>query len=208
MDSQYRFANINNEQLDLSNISTSVNASYMFSNCTYLESINFNNFDTTRTKDMSFMFSNCTSLKSIDLSNIDTSNVTNMNGMFLNCTSLENLDLTPLTTSNLETMDLMFQNCTSLDLIDLSDFDTTHINHMYSTFSNCRSLRHINFGNKFDFTEMHTDDFIFQNCVSIVSIRISPNNHKNANKIISLLPSQFIANLWTYDPKIGLIYTI
>ena len=47
---------------------------------------------------MSYMFYECTSLESLDLSNFDTSSVTNMAFMFYRCSSLKSLDLSKFAT--------------------------------------------------------------------------------------------------------------
>ena len=51
---------------------------------------------------MSFMFYNCSSLNSINLSSFNTSNVNNMSGMFSNCSSLNSINLSSFNTSNVK----------------------------------------------------------------------------------------------------------
>ena len=65
------------------------NTSFMFYNCSALESIDLSLFNTTNVKYMSDMFSGCSSLKSINLSLFNTTNVTNMSWMFYDCSSLK-----------------------------------------------------------------------------------------------------------------------
>ena len=65
----------------------------MFWDCSSLEEINFNNFDTSKVTDMSGMFELCSNLKSLDLSNFDTSSVQRIYHIFRGCTSLEYLDI-------------------------------------------------------------------------------------------------------------------
>ena len=61
----------------------------MFYSCSSLESIYFNNIDTSKIKSMSNMFYGCHSLTYIDLSAFNTSKVESMNSMFSGCSSLE-----------------------------------------------------------------------------------------------------------------------
>ena len=52
--------------------------SFMYSDCSSLQSINSSSFNTTNVEDMSEMFFLCSSLQSIDLSSFNTTNVKNM----------------------------------------------------------------------------------------------------------------------------------
>ena len=58
------------------------NCSKMFYNCSFIESIDLSNFNSSNVIEMIGMFYLCSSLKSLDLSNFDTSNVYDMTGMF------------------------------------------------------------------------------------------------------------------------------
>ena len=50
-------------------------------------------FDTSQVTDMTYMFFQCSSLESLDLSGFDTSQVTSMSWMFDYCPSLERVSL-------------------------------------------------------------------------------------------------------------------
>jgi len=63
--------------------------SWMFWDCSSLESIDLSSFDTSKVNDMSSMFNSCSSLESIDLSSFNTSNVNDMSCMFYDCFSLK-----------------------------------------------------------------------------------------------------------------------
>ena len=65
------------------------NTSFMFSDCSSLESIDLSSFNTTKVTNMSSMFSDCSSLESIDLSSFNAINVADMSWMFTNCSSLK-----------------------------------------------------------------------------------------------------------------------
>ena len=62
--------------------------SYMFHNCSSLNSINLYNFNANNVTNMSCMFHGCSSLTLINLSNFKTDNVTNMSSIFDGCSSM------------------------------------------------------------------------------------------------------------------------
>ncbi len=80
--------------LNLSNFNTLKvqRMDYMFEDCINLSSINLN-FETPALISASWLFSNCQRLVSVDLSKMDTSKVTDMTNMFCNCWSLKTLDI-------------------------------------------------------------------------------------------------------------------
>jgi len=94
---------------------------YLFYQCSLLEEVNFNNFNTSKVTSMFSLFSDCYKLKSLDLSNFDTSEVTNMGSMFYKCRSLKYLDMsnfnTPKITDNQYSN--AFDEVNSLEYINL-----------------------------------------------------------------------------------------
>ena len=74
-------------------INFSDDCSGMFYNKGKINSIQFDNIDTSNVEDMSIMFSSHEHLTSLDLSNFNTSNVTDMMGMFYFCSNLSSIDL-------------------------------------------------------------------------------------------------------------------
>ena len=73
-----------------------------------IETIKFENFNTSNVTDMTMMFGGCPNLKSLDLESFNTSNVTNMTSMFYGCSNLSSLDLSVFDTSKVTTMLEMF----------------------------------------------------------------------------------------------------
>ena len=59
--------------------------SFMFNECSSLEELNFNNFNTINVTFMMCMFYQCSSLKELNLNNFNTINVTFMDNMFYGC---------------------------------------------------------------------------------------------------------------------------
>ena len=88
--------------------------SYMFRNCSSLQSIDLSSFNTSNVEDMACMFDGCSFLKSIELYSFNTSKVKDIGGMFSNCSSLQSIDLSSFNTSNVKDMKCLFSNCSSL----------------------------------------------------------------------------------------------
>ena len=119
----------------------------MFYNKGKINSIQFDNIDTSNVEDMSIMFSSHKHLTSLDLSNFNTSNVTDMHGMFSSCSSLTSLDLSGFDTSNVTDMHSMFDRCEKLTSLDLSNFRTSNVTNMMGMFYFCSNLSSIDLHN-------------------------------------------------------------
>lgn len=77
--------------------------------------------------DMSYMFLECSNLEMVNLDSFDTAKVTNMRSMFADCSSLEALNLSSFDTSEATNMSEMFYKCSSLKTLDVSGFDTANV---------------------------------------------------------------------------------
>ena len=90
-------------------------------------STDFSHFDTSSVTDMSYMFYECSSLQTLNLSNFDTSSVTNMDSMFYECISLKYLITSNF---NFDQMKLnvqkIFYNLSSLEYIDIYNIKDTN----------------------------------------------------------------------------------
>ena len=100
--------------------------SYMFSNCSNLQTIPL--IDTSNATLMFDMFYLCKKLQTIPL--IDTSNVTNMLQMFYYCSNLQTIP--PIDTSNVENMSYMFYYCGNLRT--LPELDASKVTNISSYF--------------------------------------------------------------------------
>ena len=154
------------------------NMSYMFYNCSSLNSIDFSRFNTDKVTNMSWMLYNCSSLNSIDLSSFNTDNVINMNHMFYNCSSLKSIDLSSFYTDNVINMRYMFNNCSSLKSIDLCSFNTYNVTDMSGMFYNCSSLKSIGLSSFITY-KVTNMSYMFNNCSSLKSINLSSFNTNN-----------------------------
>ena len=131
-------------EIILIGINNIIDASYMFSGCKSLNSIdNISKWKTHNIINMSYIFSYCESLKSLqDISKWITNNVKNMSYMFWGCKSLNSLsDISEWNTDNLKDMSFMFEGCESLiSLPDISKLNTDKVTNMSCMFSRCKSL--------------------------------------------------------------------
>ena len=152
--------------------------SYMFRECSSLESIDLSSFYTNNVTNMRSMFNGCSSLKSIDLSSFNTNNVTNMDGMFMNCSSLKSIDLSSFYTNNVTCMSFMFNGCSSLKSIDLSSFNTNNVTDMGGMFYGCCYLKSIDLSSFYtnNVTNMRS---MFCRCCYLESIDLSSFNTNN-----------------------------
>ena len=111
-----------------------VDSQKMFEN-TSLESISFNNIDTSRVTNMEGMFRDCTSLVSlVNISKFDTRNVTDIGGMFQKCGLLTELDVSNFNTGNVKSMWGTFNGTKSLTSLNLSGWDTGKVTNMRYMF--------------------------------------------------------------------------
>ena len=155
------------------------NMSWMFSQCSSLNSIDLSSFNTSNVTKMIRIFEKCSSLNSINLSSFNTSNVTNMGGMFSDCSSLDSINLSYFNTSNVIDMSVMFHNCSSLKSINLSSFNTSKVTNMSAMFHNCSSSKSIDLSS-FNTSNVKYMGYMFDNCSSLKSIDLSSFNTSNA----------------------------
>ena len=171
------------------NVEDMRDASFMFSGCTNLTSIDLSNFDTSRISNMYGMFYNCKKLKNLDLSRFNTRSVRYMSSMFWGCGSLESLDLKSFDTSNVTKMDAMFGCCMSLTSLDVSSFDTRNVSDMSSMFCWCGSLAELDLsGFETDFGVLKSIWWMFEQCSSLVSVDLSGFEGAGLNDLDPLQP--------------------
>ena len=181
----YMFYNCSSlNSLDLSNFNTNnvTKMSYMFYNCSSLTFLNLSNFNTNNVTNMSGMFSDCSSITSLNLSNFNTNNVTNMSNFFAFCTSLTSLDLSNFNTNNVTNMSHMFYKCSFLTSLDLSNFITTNVKDMSYMFSDCSFLSILNISN-FNIEKVNDMRYMFANCLSLSNLNLYNFKHNDISKL-------------------------
>lgn len=142
---------------------------YLFQDCSSLQVIDTEVFDTAAVTDMGSMFDGCENLTTLNLSGFDTAAVTDMKFMFSGCKKLETIVFSnKFLTSNVETMAMMFSNCESLTSLDLSSFDTSNVTDMMLMFAFDYSLTTIFVGDDFDTSNVTNSDNMFGPYQSLV----------------------------------------
>ena len=148
----------------------------MFRNCAKLQSLDLSNFDTTQVETMSLMFFGCYTLNRINLSSFNTAQVNSMSSMFSSCHALSSLDLLKFNTSKVTDMSSMFSDCDSLTNLDLSSFNTSLVTTMNNMFEDCSALRTLKIDN-FDTSKVEYTEYMFYGCQKLsASLKImNPN---------------------------------
>ena len=174
------FGNCNmlNEIILPKNTENVIDMSFLFLNCSCLETIDFSNFSTNNVKNMKGMFAKCSKIKKLDLSFFSTEKVQNMSQMFYKCVSLSEINLTSFKTNNVTEMSGMFSNCTSLENLNLTTFNTNNVTDMSEMFSECFLLKEINLY-KLKNPKIKKMNLMFKNCSFLNQIDIS--NFKSYN---------------------------
>ena len=145
-----------------------INMYSLFTDCIYLISVDFSEFNAINVKDMSLMFSNCYNLTFIS-QKFNTRKVESMYSIFLNCYSLTSLNIGNFAIKNVQNFDNMFYNCISLTFLILpysvngGDIKLKYTNYM---FYKCEKLTSINLNNlDLSFVEEMTS--MFSGCSSL-----------------------------------------
>ncbi len=185
-DASYMFSGCENlVSLDLSHFNTLnvTNMKGMFGGCENLVSLDLSHFDTSNVINMENMFINC-GVQHLNLCNFDTSNVMNMNGMFCGCDS-SSINLSSFNTNNVTDMSKMFSWCDSLLNLDLSSFNTENVTDMSEMFDGCEVLRNLNLSsfNTKDVTNMSS---MFNVCLSLTSLDLKGFNTENVTDMSSM----------------------
>ena len=158
------------EVLNANNIE---NMSWMFADCSSLESLDLSNWDVSNATNMNGMFYGCYSLTSLNLSNWVVGNATDMFGMFGNCESLTSLDLSKWSVGNVTNIAWMFSDCYSLTSLDLSNWVVSNVTDMNGMFCNCYSLTTIRGLSKWDVGNVTDMSWMFENCESLVELDLT-----------------------------------
>ena len=122
-----------------------INSSGTFEYCSSLVNINLSFIgDASETTSVSYLFYECTALQSIDWGNLKFSSCTDMNRAFYNCVVLGDLSLAPFAGAPISSLEETFWLCRALVSIDLTPFtNNTTIKSLKSTFYYCTALKEI-----------------------------------------------------------------
>ena len=179
------FANTEATSIDMSGGFASAVASFMFSNCTELVSVNATNFDLSSANNTTRMFSDCSNLTTITgHEDWVISSSTNANYMFTECTSLTTLNSAGWTFGSLVSAYAMFYNATSVANIDVSAWDMstcTSVGFMFGgnrnmSFTNLDlsnwSLAPVSFGAD----TLNAMSWMFSYCINLTAIDLTGFN--------------------------------
>ena len=145
----------------------------MFNNCTYLTSVRFINFDTSKVITMFNLFAGCNNLTEIfGIDKFDTSMVKDIKKLFSGCTSLINLPKALIwNTKKVDKMDELFSGCESLtEIPDISKWNTINVISMKGLFKNCKSLRTIPDIHYWDTGNVKNMSHMFFNCEKLETL--------------------------------------
>ncbi len=166
------FSELETINFDNFDTSKSITMGWMFNGCTSLKEINLDNFNTTNVNNMQRMFAFCNNLETLDLSSFNTNKVSIMYGMFWGCSSLYNLNINNFDTSNVISMGNMLNGCVSLTSLNISDFNTSNVTTMFEMFANCSKLQDLNLNN-FNTSKVTTMQGMFKDCNNLTNLNIS-----------------------------------
>ena len=159
-------------QFDTRNVT---DMSWMFFGCQSVTGLGLSKFNTSKVTDMKAMLDNCLSLRTIDVTSFDTSNVTDMSFFLFGCKNLQYIDLKKFNTSKVKDMEAMFDDC-GLSVINLTSFDTQNVTNMSRMFFRCGRLNGVVFGSKFNAKKVTTMKSMFEECISLKTLDLSPFN--------------------------------
>ena len=162
------------ESIEFNNFDTSqiIGMGSMFEQCIKLKSVDFSGLDTSKVIDMGRMFYECSALTTVNLSGLDTSKVIDMGGMFSECSALTTVNLSGLDTSRVKNTSYMFSYCKELSSLNLSGFDTSKVQHMNNMFNACTALTSLDLSG-FDTSNVTDMNSMFAYCSALTSINLS-----------------------------------
>ena len=166
------FSNITIQTMDLKGLDTSqvVNATAMFKNDYYLNSLDIAYFKTSKMKSLESLFERCNSLLNLDVSNFDTSQVTTMNRTFSDCNQLKIINIEKWDTSNVTTMEYMFNGCNELQSLDLTNFNTSKCMNFHNMFGGCCTLTTLDVSH-FNTSKVISMTWMFQKTYSLKELK-------------------------------------
>lgn len=197
----YQFSNLESINFENFNTSKSHSMGSMFQGCKKLKQLDHFNFNTTNVTDMAQMFHSCATLTSLDVSSFNTKNVSNMYCMFYGCSNLESLDVKNFNTKNVTSMKYMFSGMSGITKLDISNFNTEKVTNMSYMFLNCKKIIDLNLKD-FNTTQVTDMSYMFSECSSLQKLDLSSfntNHVKNMDCMFSGCRSIHDLNINNFD---------
>lgn len=154
------------------------NFSKAFANMTGVDTINFQNLNTSESTSFAYTFYE-TDITELDLSTFNTASATTMVDMFAGMDQLKSLDVSNFNTSRVTNMWYMFGGLSKITELDISSFDTSSANNMGYMFSGMTSLTKLNLGKNFDTSLVTNMESMFMGLSSIPSLNLSTFKTEN-----------------------------
>lgn len=179
------FANTEATSIDMSGGFASANASFMFSNCTELVSVNATNLDLSNATNTTRMFSDCSNLTTITgHEDWVISSSTNANYMFTECAALTTLNSAGWTFGSLVSAYAMFYNASSLANIDVSAWDMSTCTSVGFMFGGNRNMSFTNLDLSnwtispvsFGADTLNAMSWMFSYCINLSAVDLSGFN--------------------------------
>lgn len=104
---------------------------------------NYIHFQVTDLTTLEEAFKDCTSLEKLHVDYWNTTNMTSFKSTFENCQSLKTLHVGLLETGKVLDMSKCFKNCSALQELDLSEWTITPNSDCTEMFAGCSNLQHI-----------------------------------------------------------------
>ena len=125
------------------------------------------------------MFMHFTKLTELELSGFDASRVENMTYMFRSMDSMKNLDLSSFSTPKLKNMTGMFYAATGLKTLNFGNkFDTSNVVSMSHIFLGATNLEYLDL-TKFDTQNVTDMNHMFRNMYALLAIKFGKNFKTN-----------------------------
>ena len=168
------------------NLSKACDASWMFSGCTQLTTLDLSNLDVSNLVNTSNMFSGCSALTELDLSGWDVGNVADMSSMFEGCYYLANITgISNWDVGNVVNMSDMFSGCKySLTTLDLSNWNVGNVTDMSRMFSICQVLTTVGDLSGWNVANVTDTNNMFQNCRKLSTV--GDLNGWNVSKLVNM----------------------
>lgn len=157
----------------------------MFGNKSNLNSIEFDNIDTSKVEEMGNMFKSCSSIANLDLSSFNTSNTENMSSMFKGCGNLTTLNISSFNTAKVVYMNSMFWDCRNLEEIDVSKFNTQNVVNMNDMFNSCTKLKNLDL-RSFKTSKVRGMGYMFYGCSNLQVADVSGFSTGNVTTFIGM----------------------
>lgn len=192
------FRDYDGAKITLSGLNTTniTNMQNMFSNCSYITSLNVSDFNTSKVTNMYRMFAACNNLTSLNISNFNGHLVTDIRSMFSGCNKLTRINMANFNATVLLELGANISNLSNrwtifpaysesyvsiypLQSVDMSGFNGNNLPSLGSTFSGQYNLKELNLSN-FNGRNITTLSSFLSGCNKLTTLNLTGFNSYNA----------------------------